>query len=196
MSSCGGASTAQGAKLSKYGLTGRGVLTGFVLGIVAIPLAGWVALQLGLIPIAATASPMPLEQYVAKTALHKEIGRAAPKQTPVEASEANLMEGARLYRESCAVCHGLPGHAQSTIAAGMFPKPPKLLEGKGVTDDPAGRTYWVVKNGIRLSGMPSFGRAVSDEQLWDLAILLANAKQLPSAVEDEFRRSDSLSVSH
>lgn len=50
----------------------------------------------------------------------------------------------------------------------MFPKPPQLFRGKGVTDDPASETYWKAANGIRLSGMPSFKTKLSDTQLWQV----------------------------
>ena len=66
----------------------------------------------------------------------------------------------------------------------MFPKPPQLFDGKGVTDDPVGETYWKVSNGIRLTGMPAFFGSLTDEQLWQVSQLLANAKKLPAGVLD------------
>jgi hypothetical protein len=64
----------------------------------------------------------------------------------------------------------------------MFPKPPQFFQGHGVTDDPVGETYWKAKNGIRLTGMPGFGTSLSEQQLWQVSLLLAHAdKLLPSA---------------
>ena len=77
-----------------------------------------------------------------------------PKTVPIAADEAAYMAGAQVYKDNCAVCHGLPGQAQTAIAQGMFPEAPKLMEGKGVTDDPPGETYWKVAGGIRMTGMP------------------------------------------
>jgi mono/diheme cytochrome c family protein len=54
----------------------------------------------------------------------------------------------------------------------MFPKPPQLMKGKGVTDDPVGETYWKVKNGIRLTGMPGFGASMTDQQMWQVSLYL------------------------
>jgi thiosulfate dehydrogenase len=65
----------------------------------------------------------------------------------------------------------------------MFPKPPQLFEGHGVTDDPAGETYWKAKNGIRLTGMPGFGASLSEQQLWQVSLLLAHADKLPSSAQ-------------
>jgi hypothetical protein len=65
----------------------------------------------------------------------------------------------------------------------MFPVPPVLLEGRGVTDDPAGETYWKVANGIRLTGMPGFKQSLSDTQMWQVSVLLAQADKLPASVK-------------
>jgi mono/diheme cytochrome c family protein len=66
----------------------------------------------------------------------------------------------------------------------MYPHPPKLLEGKGVTDDEPGESYWKIANGIRLTGMPGFRPALSETQMWQVALLVANADKLPKAVHD------------
>ncbi|HMC58879.1 MAG TPA: hypothetical protein VKJ01_06795, partial [Candidatus Solibacter sp.] len=52
----------------------------------------------------------------------------------------------------------------------------------GVTDDPAGETYWKVANGIRLTGMPGFSGSLSTEQMWQVSLLLSNADKLPPTV--------------
>jgi len=65
----------------------------------------------------------------------------------------------------------------------MFPKPPQLFRGKGVTDDPASETYWKAANGIRLSGMPSFKTKLTDTQLWQVSELLAHANEIPESVK-------------
>ena len=65
----------------------------------------------------------------------------------------------------------------------MFPKPPQLFRGKGVTDDPASETYWKAANGIRLSGMPSFKTKLTDTQLWQVSELLAHANEIPDSAK-------------
>jgi mono/diheme cytochrome c family protein len=70
----------------------------------------------------------------------------------------------------------------------MFPRPPKLMPpGKGVTDDPVGETYWKVRNGIRLTGMPAFEGTLSDTALWQVSLLLLKADELPAPVGAELR---------
>lgn len=125
---------------------------------------------------------MPFEKYLAGVALHSRVEREAPKDLPLQATAANFRAGAQVYREQCAVCHGLPGQAEPFIGAGEYPHPPQLFQGKGVTDDPVGVTYWKVANGIRLTGMPAFGKTLTEGQMWQVSILLAQADKLPADV--------------
>src|SRR6476469_3087136 len=104
---------------------------------------------------------MPFEKTLARLALRARISKEAPAAAPITADEATLRNGALLYREHCAVCHGLSGQPETAISKGMSPSPPQLFHAKGVTDDPAGETYWKVKNGIRMSGMPGFASSMT-----------------------------------
>jgi len=65
----------------------------------------------------------------------------------------------------------------------MYPPPPRLLEGKGVTDDEPGESYWKIANGIRLTGMPGFSKSLSETQMWQIALLVANADKLPPSAK-------------
>jgi thiosulfate dehydrogenase len=60
----------------------------------------------------------------------------------------------------------------------------------GVSDDPVGETYWKVENGIRLTGMPSFKTQLSDPEMWQVSLFLANAsKPMPQAALDILNRA-------
>src|SRR5258708_11709230 len=65
----------------------------------------------------------------------------------------------------------------------MSAQPTILFEGKGVTDDERGESYWKIFNGIRLSGMPGFSKSLSETQMWQMALLVANADKLPPSVK-------------
>ena len=67
----------------------------------------------------------------------------------------------------------------------MFPAPPQLFRGMGVTDDEAWETYWKVNGGIRMSGMPGFHDRLSDTQMWQVSVLLKNADKISPAVKAE-----------
>jgi thiosulfate dehydrogenase len=162
-------------------------MKGFVFGVlvtfVGVVAAVFVYFLGGFAPVATAAAPMPFEQYLAMHAVHARAEREMPTAAPIAADEPNELAGARLYVEHCAPCHGLPGTPKSPIALGEFPKPPQFFSGQGVTDDPPGETWWKVANGIRLTGMPAFDRSLSDTQIWQVSLFLANADKLPPPVE-------------
>jgi len=162
----------------------KGFVTGLVLGVLLVPLAGYLYLRSGNAPVATSAPPLPMERTLAKSALHATLAKEAPKAVGITVDDAALAAGARVYRANCAMCHGLPGHAAPTVAKGMFPPAPQLFQpDEMVTDDPAGVTFWKAKNGIRLTGMPGFHASLSDAQLWQVSVLLAGADKLPPAVQ-------------
>ena len=156
---------------------------GLVIGVLVVILGALAYFALGLAPVATSAAPMPMERKLAGMALRARISKEAPAAAPIPADEPNLLAGATVYRTQCAVCHGLSGQPETEIAKGMFPHPPQLFMGQGVTDDSPGETYWKAANGIRLTGMPGFKATLSDTQLWQVSLMLANADKLPAAVK-------------
>jgi mono/diheme cytochrome c family protein len=159
-------------------------LIGLVVGLIAVPLGIYLYFSTGTAPVATLAPPMPFENALAHMALHARMDKEMPKTVPIAADETAYVAGAQIYKDHCAVCHGLPGVEQTAIAKGMFPKPPKLLEGTGVSDDPAQETYWKVAGGIRMTGMPGFEKTLSTTQMWQVSVLLANSDKLPKAAKD------------
>ena len=159
------------------------LLLGLVLGVALVCVGAYLYFSLGFAPVATAAPPMPFEEKMANMALHARIAKEAPSGVPAPADETNLIAGAQIYREHCAVCHGVNGRPETAAAKGMFPKPPQFFQGHGVTDDPVGQTYWIAKNGIRLTGMPGFGPSLSEQQLWQVSLLLAHADKLTLGVQ-------------
>lgn len=158
-------------------------LAGLVLGVVLVPLGIFMYFTSGNAPVATTDSDMPFENYFAHKALNARVAKDMPQNVPIPANEANDVAGAELYKTHCGVCHGVPLSPKTAIATGMYPRPPQLFQGKGVTDDPPGETYWKIFNGIRLTGMPGFSKSLSETQMWQVALLLANADKLPDAAK-------------
>jgi mono/diheme cytochrome c family protein len=165
------------------------IFLGILLGIVLVPVAvlGW--LKFGNVPVAVADPPLPKERLLTGMALDARINRELVKTPPIQADEDNLVAGAEVYADHCASCHGFHGKP-SGLGARMFPSAPPLWEMHhhgnetmmGVTDDPPGETYWKVANGIRLTGMPAFKGVLSDTEMWQVSLLLANAdKPLPPA---------------
>jgi len=161
----------------------KGFVAGVVVAILVVAAVVYIYFSTGIAPVATSASPMPFEDKFARMALHARLEKEMPTQVPVPADEANLVSGAHIYMEQCAVCHGVPGKEQTAIAKGEFPRPPHLFKGKGVTDDEPGETYWKVANGIRLTGMPGFNQQLSTTEMWQVSLLLANADKLSDSVK-------------
>ena len=171
------------------------ILLGILLGVVLVPLAvlGW--FQFGKVPVAVGDPPLPQERLLTGVPLHARINREMVKVVPIPADENNLLAGAQIYRDQCAACHGFHGKP-SSFGAHMFPDAPPLWDAHhhgtetmvGVSDDPPGETYWKVANGIRLTGMPAFKQVLSETQMWQVSVLLANAdKPLPPAAVEILR---------
>ena len=157
-----------------------GVLFGICLPLVA----GYMFLISGEMPVATKGKPLPMERFIAKTALRAAMKGEMNKSSPVIADEPNLLAGAKVYMNHCQVCHGLAADQPTFIAKGLFPKPPQLLKADhGVTDDPASVSYWKIKNGIRLTGMPGFVDNLSDTELWQVSQLLVSADKIPASVQ-------------
>ncbi len=168
------------------------ILLGIILGVILVPVAVLAWFHFGSVPVAVADPPLPQERLITSVPLDARIDRELIKTPPIQADEATFVAGAQVYHDQCASCHGLHGKP-SSFGPHMFPHAPPLWETHhhgsetmiGVTDDPPGETYWKVANGIRLTGMPSYKEILTDSQMWQVSLLLANAdKPLPPAALD------------
>jgi thiosulfate dehydrogenase len=164
-------------------------LGGLIVGLILFPLLAAIYFLGGFAPAAVSDHPFPLEPLIAGGALHARISREAPKRDLSSFTPADIVAGAQAYRRGCGGCHGLPDQTPSFPEPKMYPSPPLLFTPDGyVTDDPVGMTYWKIKNGIRLSAMPSFGAILKDDQMWQIAALLASADKLPPDALDVLKQ--------
>jgi mono/diheme cytochrome c family protein len=97
---------------------------------------------------------------------------------------AVIRDGARAFaRRGCVNCHGAPGIEWAKFAEGLNPGPPDLKD--EVSGDDAAHIFWAVKNGIRMTGMPSFGKAgVDDNEIWQIVAFI---KALPKVSETDYK---------
>lgn len=167
------------------------LLFGIVLGVVVAPVALAAWLYFGKVPVAVGDEPFPYEHEVTHQILNMRMRGEIVDKPPVQVEEESLTNGAHIYREQCAACHGLH-HKPSTFGEHMYPAAPQLWEKHGdvigVSDDSAGETYWKVANGIRLTGMPAYKDVLTDTEMWDVSLLLANAdKPLPPGALEQLK---------
>jgi mono/diheme cytochrome c family protein len=162
---------------------------GVVTTIIVALVCGYLVLRSGLIPANADAEPGSLETWVADTSLDASLRREAPGPNAVAMTDDNLLAAIKLYGQHCAICHGTAkGDASaSPVAKGLYPRPPQLAA-DGVEDEPEGFSFWKIKHGIRWTGMPSWKSALTDQQIWTLALFLKQMDKLPPAAEQAWQK--------
>ena len=162
----------------------RGIVLGVLVTLAIAALAAYLTIRSGVVSAAADERVPKLERWAAKTSLRASFARnhVADIRNPLPTNDANLAAGLKLYSQNCAVCHGGASGRPSNIAAGLYQDPPQFHR-EGVSDDPPGKVYWQIDHGIRWTGMPSFGRALNEKQLWQLTLFVQHIDSLPPAVQ-------------
>ena len=128
-----------------------------------------------------SAIPEPSEKETAlatraKLLLVRRAARRVP--SPPKASADSLADGKTRYGVECAACHGMDGRGQTDYGRWMYPRAADLTSPRVQAYNDA-ELFWVVKNGIRLSGMPAFGKVESDEQIWHMVHYLRSLRATP-----------------
>jgi mono/diheme cytochrome c family protein len=160
-------------------------LAGFVLVLAA---AGLAFVYSGTYDVAASSPDAGLIHWALETTQERSVHRAAEAfeetaQVPDLEDPRLIRRGFVLYDELCAVCHGAPGVPISEIGQGLNPYPPELAA-EAAEEEPA-EVFWVVKHGIKMTGMPAFGVARSDEEIWAITAFL---KRMPKLSPEEYER--------
>jgi mono/diheme cytochrome c family protein len=106
----------------------KGTVIGSFLTAVVLVVGFYYYFAAGMAPVATADPAMPFERKLANMALNAHIGRQQIGPSPVAADEPSYLAGAGLYRQHCALCHGLPGQSPTDYATTMYPKPPQLFE--------------------------------------------------------------------
>lgn len=103
----------------------------------------------------------------AKRFLIRRASRGEIPPPPPEDMKASLAEGDKIFGTDCSECHGNSGRKPTDAGRWMYPRAADLGSSE-VQEYSDQELFWIFKNGIRLSGMPAFGRVESDEHIWDL----------------------------
>jgi mono/diheme cytochrome c family protein len=113
--------------------------------------------------------PGQLESILATQAKHILVRWYSRDHVPAAPTnlQASIEEGNKVYSTDCSMCHGADGHGMTDTGRGMYPRASDLTsrEVRQYTDR---ELFWIIKNGIRLTGMPGFAKVESDEQIWNL----------------------------
>ncbi len=158
-------------------------LAGGLVVLVILSCAAFIFMYTGWYDVAATVPHSKITSWILETARDQSIHfHSREIQAPPLKDPKMAKGGFKEFHEMCRQCHGAPGQQKAEFAQGLYPNPPDLTskEMKGLDER---ELYWVVKNGIKMSGMPGFGPTHEEEELWAIVAFL---KQLPGIQAKEY----------
>jgi mono/diheme cytochrome c family protein len=156
------------------------------LAVAALALIGWLRMQQG---FSARADPSGIERSIAVTLRRAAVpAEARGARNPFPASPEILAEARAHFADHCASCHANNGSGDTELGRGLYPRAPDMRksETQSLTD---GELYWIIHNGIRLSGMPAWGAPGHDDDSWKLVVFI---RHLPSMTPDETAAMEAL----
>jgi thiosulfate dehydrogenase len=163
-------------------------MKGFIGGIVTMLLIfalGLLFALMGFVSMRADNPPSKIESTLAGRAMDASVARSAPKvANPVAADETNLVAGARLYRDHCALCHGDPAQPKSPLSDSLNPPPPQFVN--DMADMPENQNFYILEHGIRWTAMPGWKNVLSEQQIWQMVTFLSHMHDLPPAAKQVF----------
>lgn len=156
----------------------RTVVTTLLATIAVTAVVALVGPYTGLLDVSADSRPSAVAAwFLGATRRHSVSFHAARIAVPDLSAPARIAEGAEHYRDMCAGCHGAPGVERDEIGKGLEPRPPSL-SASSCDDERARTTFWIVKHGIRMTGMPAFGRTHSDKKIWDIVAFVCRLQRM------------------
>jgi thiosulfate dehydrogenase len=166
----------------------RSFVWGFVVAILVLVVGGAGFALLGFFPTHANSSPPRLETQFATTALDRSMERhAARLNNPVPPTDANLIDGMKIYTMNCALCHGGLDRQASALGKSFYPPAPSLIVDP--LDDPEWHVFYAVRTGVRYTGMPAWEKVLSETDLWKVTAFLTRVEKLPPGVQDYWKKS-------
>lgn len=160
------------------------VIATLLLLAVAGALGAWLFMMSGFYNISSTSQHLPFVYRFLEKGMHQSVRYHAAKiETPPLDDPQMILRGAALYQRSCVQCHGAPGVAPDGIGMGMQPVPGPLVDADNKWE--ARELYWIVRHGIKMSGMPAWEYRMSEAQLWETVAFM---QQLPHMQPEEYRR--------
>lgn len=166
------------------------------LAAVSVALAGGALfIYSGSYPIGADVPHNQVTYWLLETLREQSVQRAARDiSLPADLnSPRRLLAGGADYNQMCAQCHLKPGSQKTDMSLGLYPAPPSLVTSVSPAYVPSGQTeadyvmrrqFWIIKHGIKASGMPAWGPTHSDERIWNMVAFL---QQLPLLSPEQYQ---------
>ncbi len=163
-------------------------ILGIIFAVVVLLLTGIGFALLGFLPTRANVPPPKMEARIAMGALDSSVERHAPHvNNPVPVTDDNLIEGLKIYTMNCALCHGGIDRQPSQLEHSLYPQPPNLISDPD--EDPEWQIFYVIKNGVRYSGMPAWDKSLSADDMWKVTAFLSRIEKLPPEVQEYWKKA-------
>jgi mono/diheme cytochrome c family protein len=157
-----------------------GLFAALVLGVVG----GLLVMMSGAFNIAATNPDSAITEWILHTTMRRSVAvRSSTIVAPESFNEEQVRAGSKEFRAMCAGCHGAPGKMRSAAGKGLRPRAPDLA--LAARDWTTANLFWIVKNGVKMTGMPAFGPTHNDQTIWNL---VAFVRQLPDMTPEQYQR--------
>ncbi|MEH6358815.1 MAG: cytochrome c [Pseudomonadales bacterium] len=144
-----------------------------LLGALAIGLF----LYSGLFDVSATTPHSSLTKWLMTSTMHASVARQGKGvEVPDLSDEGLILEGINDFEAMCVACHGTPGKSPNSMGQGLNPSAPDLQE--SAQHHTPGELFWIIKHGIKMTGMPAWGVSHDDEALWPVVALLMELPDL------------------
>ena len=166
----------------------RNFVLGIIFAIAVLVIGGAGVALLGFLPTRANVQTPETERHLAMSALDNSVERHAPRtNNPIPPSDENLIAGLKVYTMHCALCHGDLDRKPSTVGTSFYPPAPNLI--LDPLDDPEWHIYFIVRNGVRYTGMPAWDKTLSESDMWKVTSFLSHLEKLPPAVQDYWNKA-------
>ncbi len=161
-------------------------LQGFVAALILLAIAAVAVAYSGIYNVAADAPGIPpLEWLLATTSENSVPVHAKGIRAPARLTDQQALAGLKIYRETCVYCHGAPGQDPGDIGKGLNPEAPYLPDVTGGFS--SAELFWIIKNGIRMTGMASYGKVRDDGEIWSL---VAFVQRMQKMTPDEYKQME------
>lgn len=161
-------------------------LLGFAIAVVVVLTVTFCYVRLGFVNPRADLPVGWLESKIAMPALDAAIDRRAPEtHNPLQPTDANLIAGMKVYQTNCAGCHGDIQHSHVASGDAFYPRAPQFAE--DTPDMPENQNFYIIQHGIRLSGMPAWKGALSEQETWQATTFLSHMDKMSPAVSEAWK---------
>ena len=149
-------------------------------GLAAVAMLGAIVVYAGAYNIAADSPHTSAVFWLLQTTRNRsiEVRSGDVGQPPDLADSKRIAAGAGLYAEMCSQCHLAPGIERTEISQGLYPRAPELSGGSDLTPK---QKFWVIKHGIKMTGMPAWGVTHNDTLIWDMVAFIQKLPSLDAA---------------